>query len=302
MGQGSAPFLRDSAVRLAQHVAGLTAPAAESSSSAGPAPASGLAPQVVEEADAALDFWQRIDSRRAEVPTAADYACASYLRMPARPSRLFALSMTSGNMAAEEIFDFSQEDLVENEHVLLDAISEVYLWSLPSVSQEYQDAGHALATEFIKTSFDGRLQTTPIISIQAGSENFNFCCHFHAWQGEKLSEPVPRTPRVAGGLALPGMGRGLSSSRGGLSLSRGSMQLPPASTLRSGADRAAAPPKTYTLAELTSANRPKGLDEAKLETYLSDAEFQTAFGTTPDAFAKLPVWVRTSQKKKVGLV
>jgi hypothetical protein len=37
------------------------------------------------------------------------------------------------------------------------------------------------------------------------------------------------------------------------------------------------------------------------ETYLSDAEFQTLFGTSKAEFAKQPGWKRQAKKKELGL-
>lgn len=59
------------------------------------------------------------------------------------------------------------------------------------------------------------------------------------------------------------------------------------------------PTQTYTLAELR--RRPRGLDEKKLETYLSDADFKAAFKIERSAFVKLPTWKQEDLKKKLGL-
>ena len=294
IGRSVQPYIAASAISLC---AGLTSPA--------------LRPVVLQETDTSLSFWKLIDERVTEVGSDS-YACHNSLHKLKHTARLFAFSMTSGTLTAEEIYDYSQDDLVENEHVMLDAINEVYLWFLPSVSQENQDAAHALATEYVKTSFDGRLQTTPIYSLPAGSETLNFCAHFHAWQGEKQLSAVPKTPRVARppaagagrGIALPGLGAGfrMPSITGRAAFGLPAAGDKPLVALKpSGTSGASSTPKTYTLAELTGPARPKGLDESKLEAYLDHAEFETIFNTTPDAFAKLPIWVRTSQKKKVGL-
>ena len=55
----------------------------------------------------------------------------------------------------------------------------------------------------------------------------------------------------------------------------------------------------YTLAELR--NRPAGLDQKKLESYLSDIQFKAAFKVDKSAFYKLPPWKQDELKKKLGL-
>lgn len=57
--------------------------------------------------------------------------------------------------------------------------------------------------------------------------------------------------------------------------------------------------RTYTLEELR--NQPKHLDQTILETYLSDTDFQQAFGTSKQEFAQLPQWKRQEKKKALGL-
>jgi hypothetical protein len=44
-----------------------------------------------------------------------------------------------------------------------------------------------------------------------------------------------------------------------------------------------------------------GIDPTVKEQYLSDEQFQTAFGMGKDEFRKMPLWKRQNQKKKAGL-
>ena len=46
---------------------------------------------------------------------------------------------------------------------------------------------------------------------------------------------------------------------------------------------------------------PKGVDPARLETYLSDEEFKKVFKMDKELFSKLPAWKQTKNKKEVGL-
>ena len=58
--------------------------------------------------------------------------------------------------------------------------------------------------------------------------------------------------------------------------------------------------REYSWAELTAKDKPKGLDNTQLESYLSDAEFKDHFGMTKDEFWKMPVWKQTQKKKQIG--
>ncbi|KAG7017590.1 Villin-2, partial [Cucurbita argyrosperma subsp. argyrosperma] len=58
---------------------------------------------------------------------------------------------------------------------------------------------------------------------------------------------------------------------------------------------------SYNRLKARSDNPVTGIDLKKREAYLSDEEFQTVFGTTKEAFYKLPKWKQDMQKKKADL-
>ncbi|CAK9322854.1 unnamed protein product [Citrullus colocynthis] len=58
---------------------------------------------------------------------------------------------------------------------------------------------------------------------------------------------------------------------------------------------------SYDRLKAKSDNPVTGIDLKKREAYLSDEEFQTVFGTTKEAFYKLPKWKQDMQKKKADL-
>ena len=59
------------------------------------------------------------------------------------------------------------------------------------------------------------------------------------------------------------------------------------------------PPPLYSLRD--KAKVPAGVDRGRKETYLSDSDFQEAFGMDKAAFAKLPKWKQVNAKKKAQL-
>jgi len=59
---------------------------------------------------------------------------------------------------------------------------------------------------------------------------------------------------------------------------------------------------TFTLEELQSkASLPPHVDRQKLEDYLTEEDFPSAFGLTKEQFFKQPAWKRTVLKKKIDL-
>ena len=64
--------------------------------------------------------------------------------------------------------------------------------------------------------------------------------------------------------------------------------------------------RTYPLEQLQAAAQdkskvPKGVDVHRLEAFLSDADFEKAFGMSRDAYGKLPKWKATKAKQAAGL-
>jgi len=57
----------------------------------------------------------------------------------------------------------------------------------------------------------------------------------------------------------------------------------------------------YSYEELKGPDRPGDVDPAQKQAYLSDAEFETVMGVSPDAFGKMPKWKQQNLKKAKGL-
>lgn len=62
-------------------------------------------------------------------------------------------------------------------------------------------------------------------------------------------------------------------------------------------------PRVYRYKDLLTTNYklPRGVDKTKLETYLSEEEFEKVFSMTRDEFYQLPQWKQQSRKKEVLL-
>eukprot|EP00057_Strongylocentrotus_purpuratus_P006939 XP_011661413.1 PREDICTED: supervillin isoform X1 [Strongylocentrotus purpuratus] len=54
---------------------------------------------------------------------------------------------------------------------------------------------------------------------------------------------------------------------------------------------------TYSLEEISKRPLPEGVDPLKLETYLSDSDFQSVLSMTKNEFYKLPMWKQKNLKK-----
>ena len=187
----------------------------------------------------------------------------------------------AGYFRVEEIFDFDQEDLIEDDVMILDTYQEVFVWIGKGANAEEKKSALATAIEYIKTDTSGRtLQTTVLHSLKQGYEPPNFTCHFIAWDPEKWSSGKTYEQLKAEAMASGSTANLATGVQDTLS------QLTKA---------------TYTFAELTASVLPEGVDATKKEQYLSPEEFQTVFGMTKSEFSALPAWKGKGLKQKAGL-
>ncbi len=81
----------------------------------------------------------------------------------------------------EEIFDFSQEDLMKDDVMLLDAGEEVFVWVGPDASENESSKAFATAAEYIKASAAslGRSKTVALTKVTILPVSFThgaLCC------------------------------------------------------------------------------------------------------------------------------
>jgi len=191
------------------------------------------------------------------------------------PPRLFQLSNASGNIAVEEIVEFDQDDLIEEDVMILDASHTIFGWfGALSNKQERQECVR-ICKEYLATCPNERDGDTPIMLIKQGLEPPNFTGHFGSWDenkwdaeeiyansAEKNTTPV----EVTNGFTL-------GYTYGGV----------------------------ISYAILAGGEIPENVDPSKKEQYLSDAEFEQVLRMTKEEFSSLPGWKQTNLKKSTNL-
>uniref|UniRef100_A0A7S4KLT6 HP domain-containing protein n=1 Tax=Guillardia theta TaxID=55529 RepID=A0A7S4KLT6_GUITH len=131
----------------------------------------------VEEGQEAESFWERLGGKE-DYPEGAPDEDAS------EAPRLFHCSNASGVFEAEELLDFSQDDLQQDDVYILDVWREVFVWVGPDATELEKKSVMELAATFIELGGEQR-KGTPIIRVSAGSEPGNFTCHFLGWDHAK---------------------------------------------------------------------------------------------------------------------
>jgi len=201
----------------------------------------------------------------------------------AHAPRLFQCSNATGVFKAEEIIDFSQEDLASDDVFLLDTWHTIFLWMGNNCNRAERVDSQQLALDYLRTDPSGRTSDTPIIVIKQGYEPPHFTGFFGVWDNdlwnnnmsyadicERLAEENPGC-KV---LVRPSSGEG--------------------SDFR----------PTYSIAVLRIKDTdelPDEIDPTKKEDFLSDGDFEMVFEMNREAFTALPSWKQQNLKKKAGI-
>lgn len=121
---------------------------------------------------------------------------ASYPRLDARKIRdvapvLFHVRDAGVRGVAVERFDsYCQDDLFEDDVMMLDVGSEVYIWFGANCSASERHAARELAQRYLKELSEKRSDrgsNTPIVEVESGQEPPFFTCHFPGWDPKPLA-------------------------------------------------------------------------------------------------------------------
>jgi len=124
------------------------------------------------------DFWTAIGGKQ-------DYASSPAMFDDTHEPRLFQCSNASGAFRVEEIFNFTQSDLDDDDVFILDTFNEVYVWVGSGSNEIEKKMAMESAVSFVETATDGRSKDTPILRINAGFEPRLFTAFFQAWDSSK---------------------------------------------------------------------------------------------------------------------
>jgi len=191
------------------------------------------------------------------------------------PPRLFQLSNASGYITVEEIAEFDQDDLIEEDVMILDATHTIFAWFGVSSNRKEQQECVRIAKEYLESCPNERDGDTPIMLIKQGLEPPNFTGHFGSWDENKWNvEEIYAQAAEAN--------KGPVEVTNGFTLGYSNTGSLPYSVLSGG-------------------DLPENVDPSKKEEYLSDGEFSQVFGMDREQFSALPGWKQTNLKKSKNL-
>jgi len=226
-------------------------------------------------------FWEALGGK-------AEYAQAKEVAEGQRDPRLFQCSNVTGSFKLTEQFNFVQDDLINDDVMILDLFTDVFVWIGKDSQKEEKDKAMQTAMEFVSGASDGRSKSTPIWRVMAGLEPPNFTACFQGWDFKKAA--------AAGGDVYA---KALAASK-----ASGGEKKMNALTAVTTSDIGYLDWKTnhFTAAQLASGGvLPDKVDPKVRELYLNDSDFEKTFKVKKDAWLAQPVWKRDQAKKTAKL-
>ncbi|XP_054715456.1 gelsolin, cytoplasmic-like isoform X2 [Uloborus diversus] len=130
----------------------------------------------INEGDEPEEFWASLSGK-------TDYSKTRDL--PSRPlleTRLFKLSNETGKLTVEEICNFTQEDLSEDDVMVLDAGDALYIWIGKGADEEEKEKSLEMAEVYINSDpTDRDIDNTLIVKIKQYEEPEAFKSYFSDW-------------------------------------------------------------------------------------------------------------------------
>ncbi|XP_036359317.1 advillin isoform X2 [Octopus sinensis] len=229
-------------------------------------------PAVILEGKEPDKFWEILGGKQ-------DYATETVSQVNGieMPPRLFHCSNASGYYKVEEIANFSQEDLYEDDVMLLDTFKEIYVWIGKGANEEEKRESLETAMDYIKTDPTGRtVDTTLIVQVKQGSEPFKFRGCFIEWDPKRWAKAKSYDEAK----------QELERENAGIAFVR---------------DELSQYTKKYPIEQLRRQFLPKEIDRTNKEKYLSNEDFQKIFKMTPEEFYSKPTWKQVELKKQNDL-
>eukprot|EP00347_Sterkiella_histriomuscorum_P023803 403333332 len=145
--------------------------------------------KVYQEGQEADDFWTAVGGQT-EYSRSKDTGMAAGFE-----PRLFHCSNAHGYFYVQEIYNFSQDDMLNDDIMLLDAYNTIYVW-IGNKSNEFEKRGaFKSAQKYIESVRDERdKDQVQIVEIQAGKEAPSFTVLFPEWRQDKAQKWLDADP------------------------------------------------------------------------------------------------------------
>ncbi|XP_017436371.1 villin-1 isoform X2 [Vigna angularis] len=243
---------------------------------------------------------------------------------------LFALKITKGgDFRVKEIYNYTQDDLITEDVLLLDCQREIYVWvglhSAVKSKQEALNLGQIVGNSFERKlailkgkekSVEGHIRN-PLKATSRDSTPPNGHRSFSTFSNGRGRSSSPLPSRAGDRLlssSTPVVKKLFEGSPTNDSAEKPTPQTESPATELSSSNESASftqkdrnldgenlPTYPYERLRVVSANPVTGIDLTKREVYLSNEEFREKFGMPKSAFSKLPRWKQNKLKMSLDL-
>lgn len=195
------------------------------------------------------------------------------------PPRLFHCSNASGRFMVEEIFDFGQEDLEEDDVMILDAWSQLFIWVGATARREEKQDAIRTALEYVKTDPRQRVPNMTMSVIKQGAEPVGFKSYFVAWEPQMWNKKMSYEEQMK---QVKQENEKVDNNAWHLTEWDEKLK-----------------PKFFPLEVLQKKGEdlPEEVDPTKKELHLEDAKFEEIFKMSKKEWEGVPQWKKNQVKK-----
>lgn len=152
--------------------------------------------QACKEGAEPAEFWAAIGGKQAYETGEASASCSGGFE-----PRLFYCSDETGAFKVDEVFDFSQEDIEQDQMYILDVWSAVFVWVGKDAKSNEQASGLEVAKAYtsLQGALDGRPSGVAPQIVFAGKEPKSFTMHFVGWSdkyADEFEDPYEKRQRM----------------------------------------------------------------------------------------------------------
>lgn len=126
-------------------------------------------------------FWSALGGKQ-------NYASKTVVQEIVRDPHLFTFSLNKGKFEVEEVYNFSQDDLLTEDMLILDTHAEVFVWVGQSVDSKEKQSAFEIGQKYIQTaaSLEGLSPKVPLYRVTEGNEPCFFTTYF-SWDSSKAT-------------------------------------------------------------------------------------------------------------------
>lgn len=198
--------------------------------------------------------------------------------------RLFQCSNSSGYFFTQEIYNFSQDDLVNDDIMLLDAYNTIFVWIGNRSNKFERNGAFSSAQKYLDSIKDEReKEGVQFVEVEAGKEQPGFTVHFPEWRKEKAQKWLDEDP--------------VKQMKGQL-FKKISLKIEEKKEEES---KFLDPSSNHFSYEVLTGQFPEWVDPTRKEAYLTDEEFKKVFGMAKESFYQQKKWKQQEMRKQRNL-